>query len=126
MTLKDYDHDGRATEFLILLGNSACGHQMYAALGVTHRVPYLHLLRTDERPRTPLVMDIEQWNALLTAARPTKVTAWQCGDHGSDWQTDFVLHARDSHIHVTERRLKCQVGNKPPRLIYSRPWRSDS
>lgn len=125
MTLKDYDHDGRATEFLILLGNIACGHQMYAALGVTRKVPYLHLLRTHERPRVPLIMDIEQWNALLIAVKPTKVREWNCGDHGSDWQTDFVLYAHDGHIHVTERSFKCQGDNKPPRLIFSRPWRSD-
>ncbi len=125
MVLKDYDHDGRATEFLVLLGNISCGHQMYAAVGVTRRVPYLHLLSTDEHPRSPLIMDIEQWNALLTAQTPTTIRVWDCGDHGSDYQTDFRLHARDGHIHVTERTFACRAGGKPPRRLNSRPWRSD-
>ncbi len=121
MPLADYDRDGHATEFLVMVGTVACGHHGYVAVGVTPGNAHLHILTTTERPDHPLVMDLPQWQALEKAAAPVTVTFWACGDHGSDQQDDFILHADRGRIHVTERELSCPEG-RTQTLLATHPW----
>ncbi len=116
MVMQDYDHDGHATEFLLPLGSISCGHHAYVAIGLSPGSHRLHVLTTAARPRVPLTLDLPVWQALLKAGRPTTVTAWACGDHGSDRQTDLVVSARDGAIRVRERDLTCSE-NRRQKLV---------
>ena len=109
MKFADYDRDGHATEFLIQIGTMAGGVQIFAAVGVSARNPRLHALSSVEKPDAPLEMQYRPWRTLLTAARPTRVTTWECDDHGSAIQQDFIVSARQGSIHSREIHLRCPV-----------------
>lgn len=109
MKFADYDRDGHATEFLIQVGTMAGGVQIFAAVGVSARNPHLHALSSVEKPDTALEMQYRPWRTLLTATRPTRMTTWECDDHGSSVQQDLVVSARQGSIHVKELRLHCPV-----------------
>ena len=38
----DYDHDGRATEFMLLVGSTPCGHNAAVVVGISGKQPTLH------------------------------------------------------------------------------------
>jgi len=84
MRFGDYDHDGKATEFLFQVGTLPCGKPMSVAIGVSRRNPRLHVFSTIEHPERPLVLQAWQWESLREAKAPIKVVDWKCGDHGSD------------------------------------------
>ncbi len=116
MVLKDYDHDGHATEFLIQVGTLPCGKHQFAAIGLSAKNPHLHALTTVEKPKSPLMMAGWAWQALLKAKKPTTVTVWNCGDHASEVQSDLVVAAHSGNIHVRHRELTCPIG-KSQKLI---------
>src|SRR5208283_2183033 len=107
MRFGDYDHDGRATEFLFQVGTLPCGKRMSVAIGVSRQNPRLHVFSTVEHPDRPLVLRAGQWESLLEATAPIKVTDWKCGDHGSDAETELELSADENGIHATKWTYKC-------------------
>jgi hypothetical protein len=110
MKFADYDRDGHATEFLIQVGTLGGGVRLFAGVGVSARNPHLHALSSVEKPGTPLEMQYRPWRTLLTAARPTRLTTWQCDDHGSEKQQDLIVSARRGEIQFREILLRCPVG----------------
>lgn len=112
MRFGDYDHDGQATEFLLQVGTLPCGKKMMVAIGVSSKTPRLHVFHTVERPDKPLVLQASQWEVLLSAQGPVTVLDWQCGDHGSDSQTDLELSADDGSIHATKIEYECTMDDK--------------
>jgi hypothetical protein len=109
MKFADYDRDGHATEFLIQVGTLGGGVQLFAAVGVSTRNDHLHALSSVEKPGVPIDMKLRPWNALLTATRPTRITTWQCDDHGSEVQQDLIVWAQQGKIHFKEIFLHCPV-----------------
>jgi hypothetical protein len=109
MKFADYDRNGHATEFLIQVGTLGGGVQLFAAVGVSTRNPHLHAFSSVEKPGVPVEMKLRPWNALLTATRPTRVTTWQCDDHGSEVQQDLIVWADRGKIHFKEIFLHCPV-----------------
>ena len=107
MRFGDYDHDGKATEFLLQVGTLPCGKQMSVAIGVSRQNPRLHAFRTTEHPERPLVLQAWQWESLLGAKAPIKVTDWKCGDHGSDAETELELYVDTNGIHATISTYEC-------------------
>jgi hypothetical protein len=108
MRLGDYDHDGRATEFLLQVGTLPCGKQMSVAIGVSRRTDRLHAFGTVEHPERPLVLEASHWAALMKANAPIKVVDWVCGDHGSETETELELSADADGIHATRSEYKCK------------------
>lgn len=116
MTFADYDNDGQATEFLLQVDTLPCGKLQYAAVGISAGNPRLHALRSLSRPRVPLTLPVQAWQALKAARTSTSVRVWDCGDHGSEVQSDLIVSARRGRIAVKARDTSCAVLAKQRRL----------
>ena len=112
MTLADYDHDGRATEFMLQVGASPCGHNDAVVIGISRTDSTLHAFTSVAHPERPLVMEPWLWAALLESnGRVTKVE-WACGDHGSEAETVVHLDASPRGIEATRTTYACGDGGK--------------
>lgn len=65
MTLGDYDHDGRVTEFVLQVGALPCGKREAVVVGVSRARPTLHAFTSVAHPERPLVLEATIWAALL-------------------------------------------------------------
>lgn len=106
MDLHDYDHDGRATEFLLPIGGVGCAFHGRVAIGVSRTLPELHIFGTVAHPEEPLVLRERGWAVLRTSQRGTYVDI-ACGDRGSDTQTEVELWTDKAGIHLIERVYSC-------------------
>jgi hypothetical protein len=107
MALADYDHDGRATEFLLQVG-APCGHRQTIVVGISRANPKLHAFGTIANPKKPLVLESpEAWKQLLRSNGKTTVVSWPCGDHGSPEELQFELVTGESGIQAFLLRYSC-------------------
>lgn len=102
----DYDHDGRASEFLLQIGATPCGHTQTIVVGVSKSNPKLHAFGTKETPNEPLVLDSRAaWESILKKPQ-ADVTTIACGDHGATEQT--IVHVTaDGDLHAKTETKKC-------------------
>ena len=108
MVLRDYDHDGRATEFVLQVGAIPCGHRQAIVIGVDSRNRRLHAFSSVEAPGKPLVLERpEQWEKLRTHPGGVTVTLWGCGDHGGEEERTLRLRAGGDGIHARESVRPC-------------------
>ncbi|HEX4847762.1 MAG TPA: hypothetical protein VFV30_06435 [Novosphingobium sp.] len=117
MRMGDYDRDGNASEFLVQVSAGPCGHTEYMLFGVSRANPRLHAFGSADHPGDPLVLPGQAWQALLTRPGPSKVTAWGCGDHGSDVRQELVLSSAKGAIRVRQRTWSCPEDGSAERLI---------
>lgn len=122
MRLADYDHDGRASEFLVQVSAGPCGHTAYVAVGLSKVRPRLHALENAGNPGQPLVMPGSAWQALLTGIGTRRVTVWPCGDHGAEERSELVLSARGGTISVRQRSYSCPEDGSRERLLSDQPY----
>jgi len=121
MQLADYDHDGRATEFLLTVENLACGHQQRVLIGLSRQNPRLHAFGTVLHPDKPLEMRKGMWEALRNAKSPVTVLDVSCGDHGSDGEGELQLRFTPRGIDVKQRNYACIPDGKRGRLLSESP-----
>ncbi len=117
MDLADYDHDGRATEFVFTIGYLACGQQPNVLVGISRAVPTLHVFGTAEDPAAWIVMTYrDTWGEIRRAkASPKEVALQECGDHGGNGS--YLGLAWDSagfHV-VDQSEWDCDFTQTPPR-----------
>lgn len=118
----DYNHDGRATEFLLQIGTLPCGKPMSIAVGVSKSLDRLHVISSKNSPEKPLVLQAQQWQALKSSKTGTaKVVDWQCGDHGSENQEELELKASKGVISAIRQRYEC-TENVKGKLLESTPF----
>ncbi len=114
MHLRDYNHDGLATEFFLQTDAKPCGKHYGVVLGITKENPRIHAFATVGHPDIPLSMEFDAWEKLRTATGPIKIVDWVCGDHGSEEEVEFELKLWSSNgIDGIRRTFACTVGNKP-------------
>ncbi len=89
---------------------------MSVAIGVSRHNPRLHAFSTAEHPERPLVLQAWQWESLLEAKAPIKVTDWKCGDHGSDAETELELAIDENGIHATNWTYDCDQDGRRGKL----------
>jgi hypothetical protein len=84
MQLRDYDHDGESTEFVLKIGYLACGQDPSVVVGVSKGEPHLHVFHKSSTPKVPLVMTyMWSWEAMAdTRAASLTIAQHECGDHG--------------------------------------------
>ena len=117
MDLRDYDHDGQATEFFMQIVSAPCGKEMGIVVGVSRRRPNLHAFGTIENSHKPLILLRGHWSDLARAKGPIHRLLWACGDHGSDARTDVFMRADEHGIHASERDYECREdGSRGPIL----------
>ncbi len=117
MQPRDYDHDGRATEFFLQLSSSPCGKRMGIVIGVSRDNDRLHAFGTARHPDKPLVLRVDHWGALAGARGPLRLIAWECGDHGSDTRDVLEALVDAGGIHVTGRNYLCNDDGTPGPLL---------
>lgn len=107
MHFADYDHDGRATEFMLQIGDLPCGKRMCVVIGISRKNSRLHVFASTEHPKKPLVLQDHQWKALLRSKGPVKVPDWRCGDHGADEETELELRIDHNGNHAMKSVYEC-------------------
>ncbi|MCJ7546939.1 MAG: hypothetical protein MUP30_08975 [Deltaproteobacteria bacterium] len=103
MHLKDYDHDGRATEFVLQIGNEPCGKEMSVVVGISRSNSRLHVFASAKNPKEPLILQRWHWESLAKAKTSVKVVHWAYGDHGFDGEEEYELKADRGSIHAIKR-----------------------
>jgi hypothetical protein len=107
LALSDFDHDGRATEFVLQVAAGPCGHEASVIVGISRTVPRLHAFSTAERAAEPLVLTRPlDWMRVANQV-PATLVETSCGDHGSKVEIDEVVRADAKGLHATEKREKC-------------------
>ncbi|HEX7600595.1 MAG TPA: hypothetical protein VF316_03275 [Polyangiaceae bacterium] len=107
MKLGDYDHDGRATEFVLQVGAIPCGHQQTVVVGIDKKNPHLHALGTAEKPGAPVVFEhVADWEK-VRGKLPVTLVETPCGDHGADEDTRVTVSADAQGLHVATSATKC-------------------
>ena len=113
INLADYDHDGRATEFLFQIGAGPCGHRQIVLVGISRANPKLHVFGTVAHPEVPLVLESpDSWKQLLRSKGKTTVISWPCGDHGSEDETAVELNTGTNGIRAYRLRYACGPDGK--------------
>jgi hypothetical protein len=113
MNLADYDHDGRATEFLLQIGAGPCGHRQTVLVGISRINPKLHVFGTLVHPEAPLVLESpNSWKQLLLSKGKTTIITWLCGDHGAEEEIDMELNAGINGIRAYQLLYECGPGGK--------------
>ena len=107
MQFGDYDHDGRATEFVLLVGSTPCGHDAAVVVGLSRNHPTLHAFTSVAHPERPLVLDTKLWRGLLHSRGSVNKPELRCGDHGGGEETDVQLRTSDRGIEATRRVYAC-------------------
>jgi hypothetical protein len=108
MKMADYDHDGRATEFLLQIGAGPCGHRQTVAVGISRTNPKLHVFGTVAYPLGALVLESpESWEKFLHSSGKTTITEWPCGDHGGEEESIVELTAVTGGIRTFRMRYAC-------------------
>ena len=104
--LADFDHDGRASEFLLQVAAGPCGHTPTVVVGVSKSNPKLHAFGTAEKPADPFVLErASDWEKLRGKPNADIVTI-ACGDHGATEQT--IVHVTaDGDLHAKTETKKC-------------------
>jgi hypothetical protein len=118
MNFADYDHDGRAAEFILQINADPCGHRQTIAVGISHNNPYLHVFGTVLHPDIPLILENPScWQALLESKGDTIVTELACWDHGSEEESLIQLHTSSLGIEATRLIYKCDDNSKEKKLL---------
>jgi len=117
MNLRDYDHDGRATEFFVQTAAAPCGKRMGIVVGISRDRPVLHALASALHPEKALVLRVDHWDALAQSREPPARIDWRCGDHGTTEQEELALRIEPKGIHVTRLFYQCTADDKRGALI---------
>lgn len=117
--LGDYDHDGRATEFLLLVSAGPCGHQASVLVGLSTTQPSLHAFTSVAHPEEPLVLAPEIWELLLRSGGSATGIEWRCRDHGAETQTEVSLRAGPAGIDGTRSEYQCTADGARGQLVRS-------
>jgi hypothetical protein len=108
----DYDHDGRATEFLLPVSTGdPCFQDRAVVVGISRSKPRLHAFSTVERPRKPLTFFFSRhgFGELAKAPHDTWVEAsvFRCGSHGSTIEVVTEVRWDDDGLHRRQRTFGC-------------------
>ncbi|HTM44480.1 MAG TPA: hypothetical protein VL137_05965 [Polyangiaceae bacterium] len=119
MNIGDFDHDGRATEFVLQIGTEPCGHSDTILVGISKSQPRLHAFTTGETPGKPLVTERPAWDALRNSSGIAHYTVITCGDHGSETEIDLILTANRNGLHASEQAYECDANFHRGRKIHA-------
>jgi hypothetical protein len=99
LELGDYDHDGKALEFLIRTEAEPSGRPLYAAVGLVGGK--LGFLASTGRPDRPLVLPRDVWTGLRDRGGPVTRAPAACGDKAAPGpRSEQVATAKIGRAHV--------------------------
>jgi hypothetical protein len=108
MQFADYDHDGRATEFKVLIWNFApCAEGRLAIIvGIDRKNTKLHAFSAAGSPATPMTLTSESWEEVRSHV-PTTVVESGCGNHGSTTEYSSSVWVDGHGLHIVNRQRNC-------------------
>jgi len=101
MNFKDFDHDGRSTEFLLHIATEPHGWQYSVVVGISRKNPHLHVFSGTKDPKGHLILQPWIWESLRKAKGLIKVTSSHCGENGFDGAIEYELKAQHGDIYAT-------------------------
>ncbi|ESQ79587.1 hypothetical protein [Asticcacaulis sp. YBE204] len=107
MNIADYNHDGRATEFLLQVDTLPCGKRQFIALGLSADGVKLQAL-TSKESAEPLILNAGGWAALKASPKPRTVEVWPCDDHGSAVHSTVRVSAHNGIISAKFYNRQCR------------------
>jgi hypothetical protein len=110
--LADFDHDGKATEFLLQTSASPCGSVQGIVIGVTAGNGEAHAFGTVAHPNEPLVLRMKEWAAVRDSKGSVHTVAAACGDRGATEQVEHTIAASGKGIEVEEQTYACSGRSK--------------
>ncbi len=116
--LADYDHDGKATEFLLQTSASPCGSVQGIVIGMGAGKGEAHAFGTVAHPNEPLVLRMKEWEAVRNSKGSAHTVAMACGDHGATEQLEHTITASAKGIEVEEQTYACS-GSAKGKLLKS-------
>ena len=119
VTPRDYDHDGRATEFPLQVGTLPCGKKQAVLIGISAVDSSLHAFTTVAHPERPLVLPMPLWERLRQSGGSTAGVEWPCGDHGAETETEVQLSVSPQGIDGVRSEYECLASRSRGRLISS-------
>ncbi|HVN99372.1 MAG TPA: hypothetical protein VMT49_04965 [Steroidobacteraceae bacterium] len=111
MRIADYNHDGRASEFLLQVGAPACGQHLMVLVGVSKYNARLHVFASAESPDEPLELDARTWEAVRRSAQPVHAVESGCDQPGAKVESLVTVEPRQGVFHVQRSERAC--GNPP-------------
>ena len=109
MRIGDYNHDGRASEFLLQVGTQPCGRQVMVLVGISRLNPQLHLFASADAPTVPLAMGPRVWEAVRKSDKPVRVVEWPCGDQAGEVESTVTVAVRRGIFNVQRDNHSCQA-----------------
>jgi hypothetical protein len=111
MKLADYDHDGRATEFVLQIAATTFGHQPAIVVGISTAEPRLHAFASASDPKAPIALETPgAWDRVRKATKAVTIVEWSCGERAA-WTEDIarVTFAKGV-LDVTRKKRACDPG----------------
>ena len=108
MHIGDYNHDGRASEFLLQVGARSCDRHGSVLVGISRLNSQLHLFAAADAPTVPLEMGPRVWEAVRNNAKPVRVVEWPCGDQAGDVESTVTVAVRHGIFHVNREEHRCE------------------
>ena len=113
MSLADYDHDGRATEFVVEVDDFPRAER-YVAIGIAKNGPRLHAFSSAAHPGKPLYLSKGAWDALRETGKPSNVIDWPCvfdlwGGSYADGASGTRVEANHGTIRAWDRGYTCSA-----------------
>lgn len=109
MKFADYDHDGRASEFVLQIAAFPCGHRTSVVVGIDKKNSKLHVFSSVESPKDSLALESPaDWEKVRTKV-PVTLTEWSCGDHGSEDEETMQLSVDWAGLHAVHHKKKCEL-----------------
>ncbi len=109
MKFGDYDHDGRATEFMLQIAAFPCGHTTSIVVGVDKNNPRLHIFSSVEAPKDWLALESRGDWEKVRGPLPVTLVEWSCGDHGSEDEESVQISADAKGLHTEHRKKNCGI-----------------
>jgi hypothetical protein len=118
MKLGDYDHDGRATEFVLATSaGNPFGAYRSVLVGISRATEKLHFFGTTKLPDEPFVLSYEgQWER-VRARVPIELPQVSCGDHGSPREVTYLIKPTPAGLDVTQRVYGCAGQRRGPTFV---------
>jgi hypothetical protein len=114
MQLGDYDHDGRDTEFVVVLSTgNPCGNSYAVVVGISRSDPKLHVFGTVDDPHSRLTLGIRAWEEVRHGTGTVRIVEFGCGNHGSEEEQSHFIVIDGAGLHdrgtKTRRCASCST-----------------
>jgi hypothetical protein len=107
MHLADYDHDGRATEFVVKIGQET-ERTPSIVVGISRVDPRLHAFGTRADPNHPLVLaNPWDWGEVESAGGPVPLLQTECAE-GARYEETVIVRFAGGVFDVKRKKIRCR------------------